>query len=388
VPSKTICLGAGMTGLAASFAGNLPCFEAQDSPGGISSSYVKDGYVFCTGGGHWIFNLSGPVLHFLSRFCTFKTYERKASVFFADTGEFVRYPIQDAYPNEVARLDRPATTMKEWLTHKFSDRLCERFFYPFHDKYLAGMTERVAPQDGYKTPGNGRGYNATFRYPVEGLDVLACGIAEKCGLHYDSKITKIWPEPDGLRFTLNNKRQEAVTQLISTLPLNKMMELTGLSVDAEPDPYTSCLVLNIGAKRGPRCPDDHWCYIPQSQSGFHRVGFYSNVDQSFLPKGATDRVSLYVERAFVGGQGGSWCYNDVFNELKDWGWIDDPDVLDMTQVDVAYTWRWPGSTWREQALAKLEEHGIYQTGRYGKWQFQGIADSVRDGLMVGAAFRE
>ena len=31
----------------------------------------------------------------------------------------------------------------------------------------------------------------------------------------------------------------------------------------------------------------------------------------------------------------------------------------------------------------LEAHGIYQVGRYGRWAFQGIADSIRDGFIVG-----
>ena len=71
--------------------------------------------------------------------------------------------------------------------------------------------------------------------------------------------------------------------LMNTLSLNKTIEMTGLEVDAKPDPYTSVLVLNIGAVRGERCPDDHWLYIPATRAGFHRVGFYSNVDVSFLP---------------------------------------------------------------------------------------------------------
>lgn len=41
-------------------------------------------------------------------------------------------------------------------------------------------------------------------------------------------------------------------------------------------------------------------YNPDAKSGFHRVGFYSNVDCSFQPKSArqaNEGVSIYVERA-------------------------------------------------------------------------------------------
>jgi hypothetical protein len=35
----------------------------------------------------------------------------------------------------------------------------------------------------------------------------------------------------------------------------------------------------------------------------------------------------------------------------------------------------------------LEDKGIYQIGRYGRWRFQGIADSIRDGFVAGSSFR-
>ena len=67
------------------------------------------------------------------------------------------------------------------------------------------------------------------------------------------------------------------------------------------------LVLNLGAT----LPDTplarngyHWLYIPDSRTGFHRIGYYSNVDPLFLPEAYHDdpgRGSLYVETAFRGG---------------------------------------------------------------------------------------
>ncbi|MEM3449612.1 MAG: protoporphyrinogen oxidase-like protein, partial [Nitrososphaerota archaeon] len=179
--------------------------------------------------------------------------------------------------------------------------------------------------------------------------------------------------------------------LISTLPLNKVLKMAEIELDEPPDPYTSVLVLNIGAERGAECPEEHWVYLPQSRSGFHRVGFYSNVDVTFLPtSGRSDRsrVSIYVERAFQGGK----CpvpsevetyKEEVVKELREWRWIGDVEVVDHTWIDVAYTWSFPGSNWRQKALKFLEERGIYQIGRYGRWVFQGISDSTRDGLLAG-----
>src|SRR5215831_17059171 len=87
------------------------------------------------------------------------------------------------------------------------------------------------------------------------------------------------------------------------------VEMAGLGARVgPPDPYTSVLVLNLGATR----PDTplarngyHWLYVPDSRSGFHRIGYYSNVDTLFLPDGQHDnpnRTSIYVETAFQGGR--------------------------------------------------------------------------------------
>jgi len=69
--------------------------------------------------------------------------------------------------------------------------------------------------------------------------------------------------------------------------------------------------------------------------------------------------------------------------LSNWG----RPVTDPTWIDVAYTWAWPGSQWRARAMRRLEEQDTYPAGRYGRWVFQGIAESVRDGFMVGSSFR-
>jgi len=39
------------------------------------------------------------------------------------------------------------------------------------------------------------------------------------------------------------------------------------------------------------------------------------------------------------------------------------------------------------SMDELEKRGVYQIGRYGRWVFQGIADSIKDGFFAGASFR-
>jgi protoporphyrinogen oxidase len=425
----TLILGGGMTGLAAGMTSGAPVFEAAESPGGICSSYyVRPGtterlpepppdgeaYRFEIGGGHWIFGGDPTILRFIDRMAPVRRYTRTSAVYFRGDDRYVDYPIQnnlrqmprDFAGTALAEMARPAgafRTMKDWMREYFGPTLCAKFFYPFHDLYTAGLYERIAPQDAYKSPvdlaqairgaygeANAVGYNVTYAYPADGLNRLARRMAEACDVRYGRRAVRI--DPDARRVHFADGPAESYETLLCTLPLNKAMEMAGLSADAEPDPYSSVLVLNIGATKGPNCPPHHWLYNPDATSGFHRVGFYSNVDRSFMPASARERaaaVSIYVERAYPGGQRPTDAETRAYaravaDELKSWGYVDRVEVNDPTWIDVAYTWQWPGSTWKAQATRVLQERGIYMVGRYARWSFQGISDSIRDGFYAGA----
>jgi protoporphyrinogen oxidase len=425
-------LGGGVTGLAAGYASGLPILEMAETPGGICSSYYlrsgsqallsrlpddAEAYHFERGGGHWIFGGDPFVLRLIEKLTPVKRYSRRSSVYFQDKNLYVPYPLQnhlraldpDIATQALAEIALPAapfSTLKEWLEQSFGATLCDLFFYPFHDLYTAGLYEKIAPQDAYKSPINFKavakgalqtvdpvGYNSTFIYPEAGLNTLAKQLANHCKIHYGQQVSLIDTEAKQIEF-VDGSAQPYET-LISTLPLNQMLALTQLELEEPADPYTSVLVLNIGAARGKACPDDHWLYNLKTQSGFHRVGFYSNVDRSFLPASARSqnhKASLYIERAFLGGEKPDALaiqnYQEaVIQELQSWDFIGEIEVIDPTWIEVAYTWSWPGSTWKQKALKCLEAQQIYQVGRYGRWIFQGIADSIKEGLFAGASFK-
>ena len=421
-----------MTGLAASLASGWPIYEAAEAPGGICSSYYvtsqgrklgtspEDGeaFRFEIGGGHWIFGGDPTILRLIRSITPVKRYERSSAIFFPGEERFVPYPIQNHLshlPEEVRlrilteMLTMPKgdpRTMAEWLEQSFGQTLTEMFFAPFHQLYTAGLWKQIVPQDGYKSPvdaalalrgASGKtpavGYNTGYLYPQEGLGTLAQRLAKKGQINYCKQAARIHLDKKEVEFIDGSGVHYDV--LIVTLPLDKTLDMAKAEVDERPDPYTSVLVLNIGARRGPRCPNEHWLYLPDTRAGFHRVGFYSNVDESFLPASSRankDRVSIYVERAYTAGKKPSpeqiAAYIEATTaELKQWGFIQEVEVADPTWVEVAYTWSWPGSRWRHKALQFLEKHDVVMVGRYGRWIFQGIADSLRDGLFVGAALR-
>jgi len=429
---RGLILGGGVTGLAAGIASAFPIFEATEVPGGICSSYYMrpgdhrrlaqapasgDAYRFEIGGGHWIFGGDRLVLQAIRSLTPLRSYARQSAVFFPDRQLLVPYPIQNhlrAFGAEVAAralsemcdsASRPVrvTTMQEWLRSSFGATLCDIFFEPFHNLYTAGLYKQIAPQDAYKSPVDLKvaiggafgdspsvGYNATFLYPEGGLNVLTEKMASRCDIRYGKLVTKVNVEERSVSF--EDGSTEHYDILLSTLPLSRIMQLSALDAGERSDPSTSVLVANIGALKGSRCPRQHWLYVPSSKCGFHRVGFYSNVDASFLPFSASadkSHVSIYVEKAYshdsrpASAAMNSLCA-DIVAELQAWRWIQDAEVVDPTWIEVAYTWSWPSSRWLMKAFNLLARHRIYQVGRFARWSFQGIADSIRDGLVAGA----
>jgi protoporphyrinogen oxidase len=366
-----IILGAGVTGLAAGFKTGFPIYEATDKPGGICRSYYKNGYRFENGGGHWIFGADDDILSFINKYSKLRKYERKAGVYI---NKIFPYPVQS-----LMEKDDPVNngSMKEHIRTYFGTTLCNLFFHPFNEKYTDGLYNSIIPTDTYKSPRIGeKGYNDTFYYPIAGLDDFIDKLAAESTIHYNKQVVSIEPE----RKTVLFQDGEIVEydRLISTLPLEKTLELC--ENGNEPLPYTSVLVLNIGAERGPNCPKDHWLYVPYCKSGFFRVGFYSNVEPTFAPEG---KVGIYVEKAYYQrGQANLSKYEAmVVKELQDWGFIKNVEIIEHNWVDCAYTWSIKEKAAEEQ-IKMLKKHNIESIGRYGKWKFQGIAQSITDGLKL------
>lgn len=430
---ETVIIGGGVTGLAAGYVSDLPIYEAKEVPGGICSSYYlkageeeprfdnpSDGeaYRFEIGGGHWIFGGDPTILHFIKSLTPVKSYQRSSAVYFPDENLYVPYPIQnnlaylgkDIASKAVSEISnapkRVPVTMEEWLEINFGKTLMDKFFAPFHELYTAGLWTKIAPQDAYKSPVNINavvkgafdqrppevGYNISYLYPEKGLNIVASKMSSECNINYGKSVVEINTVKNEIGF--HDGKGIKYKNVLSTLPLNKALDAASLEVESNFDDYTSVLVLNIGAKKGKNCPEHHWLYLPYSKSGFHRVGFYSNVDSSFLPLSSredNDRVSIYIEKAFENGKKPTDTEikdysNSVVEELNNWGFIFEAEVVHPTWIDVAYTWARPGSNWKETALVKLQENNIFQIGRYGRWTFQGIAESIRDGFYAGSSF--
>lgn len=186
-------------------------------------------------------------------------------------------------------------TMQEWLKETFGPTLNKLFFEPFYESYTAGLYDKIAPQDNYKTPLNLSlvfqgfcgdtpliGYNTMLDYPQEGYDRLIWSLVKRCDIYLESPVVKIDRKNREIYF--QDGQCIRYGSILSSIPLNRMVQICGLKTGVLADPFTAVLVLNMGAIRGSHCPDYHWLYTTGTRSGFYRIGFCSNVDSSFLPR--------------------------------------------------------------------------------------------------------
>ena len=423
----TIILGAGMAGLGAGLATRAPVYESAFTPGGVCHSFyrtrdgaardplidnVDDCFRFEPAGGHWLFGASEAALARFRRHSAFRSYVRSAAAYFPRDDRYVPFPIQyhlhcfdrverARMLDEIEAADgdcAEADTFSQWLVTRFGPTLCARFFLPFNARYTAGYLDALAPQDLYKSsvdraqvragargPVPDTGYNATFHYPERGLDRLVRGLASGCDVRFGHEVVHI--DAAERRVTFADGTGESYATVISTLPLDRMLRLADVAIEEPPDPATAVLVANIGARRGRRCPQFHWVYVPDASSGLHRVGFYSNVDADFLPGGGErdEFVAIYAERSYRAGEtpdatGRAQAAAAIVAELQQWGFIEEALVVEPTVADPAYTWKWPRSRWADRASAELAARGIHQIGRYGAWRFQGMVASFEEGM--------
>lgn len=367
---KGIILGAGFTGMAAGIKTGWPIYEMKNTPGGICRSYIKDGYQFEDGGGHWIFG-KGEGLEYMKSLVELKTYERRAGVYY---NTIFPYPFQTSAQEEIQANE---WSMKGWLRSTFSKEECNLFFNPFNEKYTAGLYDNIIQYDEYKTPPAGsKGFVSTFHDPVDGLSSLVDKMAEKCNIHYGRRVLGMDTERKEVYFS--DGKVVEYDQMISTIPLDQLLMMCG-KTDFDL-PRTSVLVLNIGAAKGVNLPNHHWLYIPFCKSGFYRIGFYSNVEEDKAPTG---KVGIWVEMALR-----DVSYTDldieaiedeVVEELQRWGFIGEVDVVDPTWVPCAYTWM-RSISHRDEQLKWLKERDIISIGRYGRWHFCGMTQSIEMGF--------
>ena len=415
---KTLIIGGGLAGLGAGF--HLEelepeVFEAEDTIGGMCRSFRQDGFTF---------DVTGHLLHLKEPYTrelverllpsVFQAHDRRAAIY--SKSVTTPYPFQAntfGLPTDVVKAcvlgfvetlgskNGNSRNFHEWILETFGSGIAEHFMLPFNEKFWKrDLREITADWVSWSIPkptveevvngalgitNEGMGYNPRFLYPNEGgIDQLPQALGRSLKVHNSHAATLIDAAKRYVRFA--NGREERFDYLISTIPLPLTFELMAdcpdeLRTAAKGLRAVSVLNLNIGVNR-PNISDKHWIYFPENQFIFSRVGFPTNFSQSAGPPGTT---SLYIEithdpstipnteRAFEESMQGLIAAGLLRAE---------DEVLTRHVIDVRHAYV-VFDRHREQNLARLirylETHRIFTAGRYGRWDYYSMEDSILSG---------
>ena len=146
----------------------------------------------------------------------------------------------------------------------------------------------------------------------------------------------------------------------------------------------SVLNINLGVDR-PRISDQHWIYYPEDQFIFSRVGFPMNFSSSVAPK---DTSSMYVEITHQQWERLSVeeAFERAWTDLQKCGILRKDDrILTRQIIDLKFgyvVFDQHRQTHLQNLIDYLQSRGVHTAGRYGRWDYFSMEDSILSGKSV------
>jgi protoporphyrinogen oxidase len=418
---RVIILGAGPTGLGAACrlqeAGyeNFHIYDRAGQVGGLATSY-KDAQGFTWDvGGHVQFSHYRYFDDLMDRAlgAHWLDHERESWVWIE--GRFVPYPFQ----NNIRYL-RPETRWKclqglirlykqpfpgrpanfrQWIDATFGAGLAEVFMLPYNFKVWAypaeemdynWIGERVAVTDLERVLDNvlhekddlSWGPNNTFRFPERGgTGAVWESVADLIGRDKISLDTEVAGVDAGAKtVAFRDGAQDTYDVLISTLPIDRLVDLAGLDPLREPARqlrYSSTNILGVGLSGKPpatlakKC----WIYFPEGNCPFYRVTVFSNYSPNNVPDiGAQWSLMAEVSESPHKPVDAEKVIEDTIEGMFATKLINKThDVLSTWSYRAHYGYPTP-ALGRDAALdaihPELEKRHIYSRGRFGGWKYE------------------
>jgi protoporphyrinogen oxidase len=433
IGARHVILGGGLAGMAAAIplGDAAVVLEASDRPGGLVRSYEFDGYWFdavlhllhvaddstLSDIRNWL----GDVLSEIPRVAWIEM----------DFGR-VRYPFQQnlfALPPDLAatclvdmarvtfsgeRRELQTDSFQQRLLDRFGRSLCEIFFFPYNEKVWKRRLDTL-PASGFawtipspdfeqvlrgaltKTV-NDVSYNSAAWYPIppreaslRGMEVLSDSMATRVHrLETRCRVNRVDPDarrvtaetPEGLLHCTWEK------SAVSTLPLPQLAEMTvGLpdSLLQAARQLKHMRVIYIAfCIRGPRPPGrDHWHYYPDPAISFTRLVYMHRFDPLSAPPDGWGLMAEITERADEPKSDVRALIGRVTRELTTTGVLPaDCSIISSHAMESEYGYVVFDET-REEAVSRLEAYylqkGITLLGRYGRWDYNSMAQVLRQG---------
>lgn len=401
---KYLILGGGVSGIStAVFLGkgeDYLIIEKEDELGGYCRTIFQDGFT-------WDF--SGHFFHFKNEEIKNLIFEnidpnivlqvnKKSSIIYKN--KIINFPFQ----KNIGDLDKEEfieclydfyykdtssdpNNFLEWVYQNLGKGITDKFVKPYNQKlYACDISEldinamgRFFPKvsldeiiESLKTKRD-TSYNNNFFYPKTGAITYINSLLKNVDQNKISKKTKITKIDKSSKIVETTNGTYQYEYLISSLPLNRLLELTNTPHDKNVYSSNKVLVFNLGFDLPSNNPY-HWIYIPSEEICFYRVGFYNNIL-------GDDRCSMYVE---IGLQTNETVeikkyLENVLKDLKSLNLIEDHKLISWHSIimEPAYVHLTSKSIDdSKEKIKSLENDKIYSIGRYGRWTYCSIEDNI------------
>jgi len=423
---QIVIIGGGLAGVSAGY--HLRefeplLFEKESAIGGLCRSFTQDGFTFdCTG--HLIHLKNAYTKELVAQILpnTFNAHERLAAIH--SKGTMTPYPFQaNTYglPPEVVKEcvigfvesmqlngNGGPKNFHDWVIRTFGEGIAKHFMLPYNEKFwkqdlrtitsdwvswsIPKPTLEEVVNGALGLTNKGMGYNPKFIYPKDGgIDCLPQALARPIHrLHMNEVVEAIDPKRKYVR--LVSGREEPYEHLISTLPLPLLFRMLkdtpdSLVYKAQQLHAISVLNINIGIDR-PGVSDQHWIYFPEDRYIFSRVGFPTNFSRSVAPDGTS---SMYIEITHQPQERPNIeeALERSIRDLRACGILQQSDrVLTTHVLDIKYAYvvfDQHRQAHLQDLLDYLESRDIFTAGRYGRWDYYSMEDSILSGKSAAEA---
>jgi protoporphyrinogen oxidase len=417
---KPVIIGGGLAGLSAGhhLAECDPLvLEKEPAVGGLCRSFYQDGFTFdCTG--HLIHLKSQYTKNLVARILpdAFNSHERLAAIYSKST--VTPYPFQaNTYglPPEVIKEcvigfvesmqvapNGGPRNFHDWVLKTFGAGIADHFMLPYNEKFWKQDLRTITsdwvswsiPKPSLEEVVNGAlgltnkgmGYNPRFIYPRRGgIDCLPQALARPVKrICLGEVVESIDPKKKVVR--LAGGREEPYDVLITTLPLPRAFRMLRNTPDhlvqaAQGLRAISVLNINLGIDR-PQISNQHWIYFPEDKFIFSRVGFPMNFSKAVAPEGTS---SMYIEITHRPEE--KLDADDMtarsIADLEKCGILQKGDrILTRHVIDIKFAYVVFDShrqTHLQTLIDYLESRDIYTAGRYGRWDYYSMEDSILSG---------
>ncbi len=411
-----VILGAGVTGLSIAYhlrerGEDFILIEKEEGKGGLCRSINSKDYIFDYAG-HFL-HARSPYVRQLAKKLLPEILSVKRKSFIFLNGRMIPYPIQ-ANLNYLPIFDRLKSiagyllrerkepkNLHDWILANFGKGMANLFFFPYNRKLWRYPLTWITPDFlSPFVPGlslfqtkEELGYNVEFLYPRKGIGEFTSALGNGIEI-FHGEVKQIH---EG--YVLFEKGSIEYDQLISTIPLPlfwKMLDL-GSKVRLKSGclKWNSVFCLNIGIRGNLSFPGIksssmsrespegfHWIYFPEERYPFYRVGSFSNVSPLMAPEGHS---SLWVEVSYRERRPGKEMIDRIITALSMLNFFKKDSVEHILPLDIQYAYPIYNKG-RKEFLSTIEEclenYNISLAGRFGKWKYSYMEESILDGREI------